>query len=327
MADVKETVKVAKNEWSMFKRRTILFIDEIHRFNKTQQDVLLPHVEDGTVIFLAATTENPSFSLNSALLSRCRVLQLTTLSPESLVKIMKRALATSSPEVDVEESALTWLANISGGDARHALNSLETILKWHSSSSSASENSPNLLKTDIVKEVLQRSHWNYDCKGDDHFHCASALQKSVRGSNPDAALYWTLRMLEGGEKPEYIARRFVRTASEDIGLADPQALSQAVATMQGCQMIGKPECNILLAQCAVYLARAKKSHEIMGAMDKALDFIRSSPNLPPVPLHLRNATSSMDRKAGVGLGYTYDLTKNQDLCYMPKGMENVKFLP
>ena len=320
-------MKIAKTEWNMFKRRTLLFIDEIHRFNKTQQDALLPHVEDGTVIFLGATTENPSFSLNSALLSRCRVVSLTKLSMNSLESILKKAIVAKFPEFhqrfDVE--TVKYLACLADGDARYALNSLETIMTWLTNSTDNADENQGIT-VEVVKTCLSKNHIKYDCKGDDHFYCGSALQKSIRGSAPDASLYWTMRMLEGGEKPEYIARRFIRIASEDIGLADPGAMGLAVSTMQGCQMIGRPECDVLLAQCVIYLAKAPKSHLVYAAMQRAQEHIKKADSQPPVPLHLRNATSNLDREAGFGVGYTYDLSKNQDLCYMPAGMEKIKFL-
>ena len=177
-----------------------------------------------------------------------------------------------------------------------------------------------------AQTCLSRQHLTYDRKGDEHFHCISALQKSIRGSDPNAAIYWTMRMFEAGEDPLFIARRLVRIAGEDVGLADTKALNLAVSTMQGCQLIGRPECNVLLAECAIYLAKAPKSHETYHAMNKAIEHIRNAPNVPSVPLHLRNATSKLSREAGYGAGYTAKLDQVQNIQYMPEGMESVKFL-
>ena len=232
VADVKEVVKVAKNEFAMFKRKTILFVDEIHRFNKTQQDTFLPHVENGTITLVGATTENPSFSLNAALLSRCKVIVLEKLKPEVVCDLLQKAAIKKGLEVsskgDIDPEALSYLSKISDGDARTALNSLEIAIN--------SRKPESRISVSEIKEALNRSHVLYDRKGDEHYHCASALQKSIRGSDDNAALYWCMRMLKGGEDPMFVARRLVVTASEDVGLADTKALSLAVAAMQGCQV-------------------------------------------------------------------------------------------
>ena len=323
VAEVKEVVKVAKNEAAMFKRATVLFMDEVHRFNKLQQDSFLPHVESGTITLIGATTENPSFSLNTALLSRCRVIVLEKLSGDSVVMILTKAceargvtIGQAKDNAAIDKEVLKYLSDMCDGDARTALNTLQLALD------SAKEDSQVTLEQ--VKESLKRSHVLYDRKGDEHYHCASALQKSIRGSDDNAALYWTMRMLQGGEDPLYIARRFVRIASEDVGLGDPQALPMAVSAMQGCQLIGKPECNVILAECAVYLARAKKSHEVYGAMNACLAHISDSERLPGVPLHLRNASTKLSGQLGYGKGYSYNLDKVKNIQYMPEGMENVK---
>lgn len=315
VGDVKEIVNVAKNERKMFKRKTILFVDEIHRFNKAQQDVFLPHIEDGTITLIGATTENPSFSLNSALLSRCKILKLSKVSSENVMKILKKV----NRDISIDDEALEYLSKICDGDVRSALNNLEVIMNW-------AEKTKTEVSIDDAKVCLSRQHIPYDKKGDEHYHCASALQKSIRGSDPNAAIYWTMRMFEGGEDPLFIARRFVRIASEDIGLADPNALTQAISTIQGCQYIGRPECNVLLAQCAIYLAKAPKSHLVYSAMTKAVDEIRNNPSIPAVPLILRNPTSKQDREDGHGVGYTSNLEHVEKLQYMPEGMESVKFL-
>jgi putative ATPase len=321
VADVKEAVKAAKNDLRMFKRKTILFIDEVHRFNKAQQDAFLPHVEDGTITLLGATTENPSFSLNSALLSRCRVVPLAKLNQDAVLAILQRAVSAATNHTDgvrIDEDAIKYLSGVADGDARTALNCLQIAVD--------SARHKGVVTLEDAKASLMRSHVLYDRNGDEHFHCISAMHKSIRGSNANAALYWTMRMLAGGEDPVYVARRLVRAASEDVGLADPQALPLAVSAMQGCQMLGKPECNVLLAQCSVYLARANKSHEIMDAMSNVLKtFEDTSSNLPPVPIHLRNASSKLATQMGYGKGYTHDLAVTHELQYMPEGMESVNF--
>ncbi|TRY61583.1 hypothetical protein TCAL_01761 [Tigriopus californicus] len=319
VAEIKEVVKVAKNDWQMTKRKTVLFIDEVHRFNKLQQDAFLPHVENGTITLIGATTENPSFSLNSALLSRCKVIPLEALSTEAVVQILERAKDQCASEFEVGQDCLTYLAQMSNGDARTALNSFQMALDSNAES--------KIINLDHIKESLRRSHVLYDRKGDEHFHCASALQKSIRGSDANAALYWTMRMLQGGEDPLFIARRLVRISCEDVGLADPSALGMAVSAMQGCQLIGKPECNVILAQCAVYLARAKKSHEVLKAMGQVIQQISNSEGevLPGVPLHLRNGSNKLAKDLGYGLGYSHDLNKVGHMSYMPEGLEDLNF--
>lgn len=319
VAEVKEVMKVAKNDFQITKRKTILFIDEVHRFNKLQQDAFLPHVENGTITLIGATTENPSFSLNSALLSRCKVIPLEALSSEAVLQILERAKENKASDFDIDDDCLSYLAQMSNGDARTALNSFQMALD-----SNADTKTINL---DHIKDSLRRSHVMYDRKGDEHFHCASALQKSIRGSDANAALYWTMRMLQGGEDPLFIARRLVRISCEDVGLADPTALNMAVSTMQGCQLIGKPECNVILAQCAVYLARAPKSHEVLKAMGEVIQLISKSEGepLPGVPLHLRNASNKLAKDMGYGQGYSHDLEKVGNVSYMPEGLEDVNF--
>jgi len=353
VAQVKTEVSNAKNERNLFKRSTMLFIDEIHRFNKTQQDTLLPHVEDGTITLIGATTENPSFSINSALLSRCRVIVLEKLSPKVIFEIVKRASeklqirmkkecddkfdsVNEQNYIIIEEKAISYLSNFADGDARTALNCLELSyqitkervaeVKSHNISVEQNNLHVNVITTEDIKQNIKRSHILYDKKGNEHYNCASALQKSIRGSDDSAALYWLMRMFDGGEDPLFIARRLVRTASEDIGLGDPNALGVAVAAMQGCQLIGRPECDVILAQCTTYLARAKKSHEVYNAMNKVRTLIRESDDtrgLPPVPLHLRNATSSLDRSLGFGVGY---VAQNfQSITYMPDELKEETF--
>ncbi|PNF22466.1 ATPase WRNIP1 [Cryptotermes secundus] len=338
--DVKDAVKIAKNELRSFKRRTILFMDEIHRFNKLQQDIFLPHVESGTITLIGATTENPSFSLNSALLSRCRVIVLEKLNTQHIIAILERTLIVIDgkivkageninftkpgdriPRVLIDEATVIWLAEMCDGDARVALNSLQLALQARDQDSGVI-----LISLDDIKDGVKRSHLLYDRKGDEHYNIISAMHKSIRASDDNAALYWMTRMLQGGEDPLYIARRLVRAASEDIGLADPMALTVAVSAMQGCQLLGMPECDVLLAQCAVYLARAPKSREMDHALALAKECIAEHKGpLPSVPLHLRNAPTRLMKDLGYGKGYNMAHKDISHLTYMPKGLENVDF--
>ncbi|XP_065206156.1 ATPase WRNIP1-like [Planococcus citri] len=330
--DVKEVINIAKNEMKMFQKRTILFMDEIHRFNKSQQDTFLPHIENGTITLIGATTQNPSFSLNNALLSRCRVITFDKLSVEDIVDILHRAvehvggyIGSSNENEDTQESfiidedTIKWLAEISDGDARIALNSLQMAIQ--------SKNETNAVITlSDIKESIKRSHLLYDRNGDEHYNIISALHKSVRASDDNAALYWLARMIEGGEDPIYIARRLVRAAAEDIGLADPQALVLAVSTLHGCQTIGMPESDVLLAQLAVYLARAPKSTEVYMALKDARKFIKEFKGpQPSVPLDLRNAPTKMMKDMGYGQHYNKQHKDVSGLTYMPEGLETLTF--
>ncbi|XP_059159318.1 ATPase WRNIP1-like [Physella acuta] len=324
ISDVKELAKVAKNDLKMLRRKTVLFLDEIHRFNKTQQDALLPHVEDGTITLIGATTENPSFHVNSALLSRCRVITLEKLKIDDIKAIIKRALPQlgitvvekmegidvkqnsfgSSPDVYIEEAAIEVLAGLVDGDARCALNGLQ--LAFEGSLAGQGPHKAACISIDVIKEALQRSHVLYDKNGEEHYNIVSALIKSMRGSDASAALYWMMRMIEGGENPLFVARRLVIFASEDVGLADPLALTQAVATHQACHLIGMPECVLNLTQCVIYLSRAPKSNQVMTAMEAARACVRNHEgSLPSVPLHLRNAPTKLTKTLGYGKGYKY----------------------
>ncbi|EDO40507.1 predicted protein [Nematostella vectensis] len=354
--DIKEVVKVAKNEQQMFRRKTILFVDEIHRFNKTQQDTFLPHVENGTITLIGATTENPSFQLNTALLSRCRVIVLDKLSSEHLQRILCRAVENmgcvienksstgkDSMEMDsdsptvaiIERDAITALANLCDGDARVALNGLQLAVQSQTSGSSLrrqKQNAPDPSRVRVnvahVKEGLQRTHLLYDRAGEEHFNIISALHKSLRGSDGNAALYWLARMLTAGEDPLYIARRLVRFASEDVGLADPNALNQTVAAYQACHFIGLPECEVILAQATIYLARAPKSIEVYSAYNNAKACVKNwdGPH-PPVPLHIRNAPTKLMKTLGYGDGYKYNPAYDEpvDQTYLPPELHNVDF--
>ena len=335
VSEVKEVVQTAKTELKMFKRKTILFLDEVHRFNKTQQDHFLPHIESGTIIFIGATTENPSFSLNNALLSRCKLISLEKLSASAVYEIIKRALDQEKVEivdgVDVEKAeghmsasitdeAVKYLSNIVDGDARAALTYLEMVINNSRSSNSQ-------INLEMVGSAVSKTSVKYDRKGDQHYFMASALQKSIRGSDDNAALYWLGRMLRGGEDPAFIGRRLVRCASEDIGLADNSSLSIAVSAMQGAQLLGRPECDVLLAQATVHLARAPKSYEVSAALTNVYEVIDNpgTRGLPEVPLHLRQGGGKVGKEQGWGVGYSFDLGKVKDIEYMPAQLRGQNF--
>ncbi|CAH1998652.1 unnamed protein product [Acanthoscelides obtectus] len=321
--EVQQLITMAKNDLK-FGRRTVLFMDEIHRFNKKQQDTFLLSVEKGELILIGATTENPSFILNSALLSRCRVIVLNKLDSVELYSILERAAkALKFTIVDrcsvvpnsIQQDALKWLADISDGDARIALTNLQLVVQ-------DSHNKNKSISVKDIEEGIKKSHMLYDHSGEEHYNIISAMHKSIRKSDDNAALYWTTRMIVSGEDPRFIARRLVRAASEDIGNADPAALALAVSTMQGCQLLGMPECDVLLAQCAIYLARAPKSREADSALAKAKATIeRWKGPQPAVPMHLRNAPTRLMKDLGYGKveeGGTY-------VC-MPTEMSGVRFL-
>ena len=330
VVEVKDVIKTAKTELIMFKRRTILFLDEVHRFNKSQQDSFLPHIESGTIIFIGATTENPSFSLNAAMLSRCQVVALGKLSQAAVMEILERALqvegvtvveAEVEPELGataVERAALLLLADTADGDARAALNSLEVVV------GGAAREGGRV----GVAEARAAVGWaGPSLDKEQHYQLASALQKSIRGGADSAALYWLARALRAGEDPVFLARRLVRCASENVGLGDSAALPLAVAAMQGTQLLGRPECDVLLAHCATYLARARKSHAVYGALGRAYAAVDSPGpgGLPAVPLHLRPATSSVGRELGWGSGYSANLSTVGNLQYLPDSLQGTDF--
>ena len=305
VADLRRIVAEARERLGMYGRRTILFVDEIHRFNKAQQDVILPHVEDGTVTFIGATTENPSFEVIGPLLSRSRVFTLKSLSPEQVETIVGRALADGDRGegelgVVLEREALEHLVNIANGDARVALNALETAAY----ATSPGEGGRRLIDLNTISDALQRRSPLYDKAGEGHYDTISAFIKSVRGSSPDGALYWLARMIEAGEDPLFIVRRLVVLAAEDIGLAEPEALAVAVAAQQAVHFLGMPEGRIPLAEATVYLATAPKSNSAYIAMEQALEDARERAN-EPVPLHLRNAVTGLMRQMGYGKDYKY----------------------
>jgi putative ATPase len=314
--DIRDIVKDAEDRRKYYGERTILFVDEIHRFNKSQQDAFLPPVEKGIITLIGATTENPSFEVNSALLSRCRVVVLERLSEEDIVAILRRAITDKekglgNEPIVVDDETLFSLANVANGDGRNALNTLEIATKIAPLTPSGSplkrgrESTASIhITKDLIAQALQRTHLVYDRAGEEHYNIISALHKSMRGSDADAALYWLGRMLEAGEDPLYVARRLVRFASEDIGLADPNALVQSVAAYQACHFIGMPECNVILAQSVAYLAKAPKSNALYNAYGMVQQDIRDLPN-EPVPLHIRNAPTKLMKNLGYGKGYKY----------------------
>ena len=305
VAELRRIAAEAQDRLGMHGRRTILFIDEIHRFNKAQQDVILPHVEGGTLVLIGATTENPSFEVISPLLSRTRVFTLDPLTAEQVEQIVARALedeerglGAGKPRVDGE--ALKALVTLANGDARTALNALELA----AAATEPDEQGVRLITKPTVEDAMQQRSQLYDKAGDQHYDTISAFIKSVRGSDPDAAIYWLARMIEAGEDALFIARRLVILAAEDVGMADPQALSVAVAAQQAVHFVGMPEGRILLAEATVYLATAPKSNSAYAAIGDALEDVRKSRN-EPVPLHLRNAVTGLMREMDYGKGYKY----------------------
>jgi putative ATPase len=303
--EIKEVIHEAEEEWRYSKRRTVLFVDEIHRFNKAQQDAFLPHVERGTIILIGATTENPSFEVISPLLSRTKVFTLQSLKEEEIELILNRALADRERglgkyQTAFEPEVIKSICHLANGDARAALNTLEMLVL----TTSPGDEGIRRVKKEDLKEVLQRKAYLYDKSGEEHYNLISALHKSLRGSDPDATLYWLGRMLEAGEDPLYIARRMIRFASEDIGMADPQALQVAVAAQQAFHFVGLPEGDLALAQAAVYLATAPKSNAIYTAYQRVQRDIRETENMP-VPLHIRNAPTKLMEDLGYGKEYKY----------------------
>lgn len=324
--EIKGVMATAEALRKIENRQTVLFVDEIHRFNKAQQDAFLPYVENGTIVLIGATTENPSFELNSALLSRMKVFVLEELSPEHVVQILEQALADKErglgqSSVKISPDFLLLLANLSSGDARSALNSLELAIML-----AERQNKKEVDELD-VKQAVQKTMLKYDKDGEHHFNLISALHKSIRNSDVDASLYWLARMLEAGEDPMYVARRLVRFASEDIGLAAPQALSQAVSAMQAVSLIGMPEGKLALAQVVVYMASCPKSNAVYVAYKQAAQDANNT-FAHPVPLHLRNAPTKLMNQIGYGKGYKYahDYDDGKaDMNCLPEELANRKY--
>lgn len=299
--EIRAAISIAQQQRDAHGRKTLLFVDEVHRFNKSQQDAFLPYVEDGTVIFIGATTENPSFELNNALLSRCRIYVLKSLTLDDIKNIVTHSLpelnANNNSTLTIEEKALELLANAADGDARRALNLLEIAADLVPDDSS-------VLNTDILQQVLVGDNRRFDNKGEYFYDQISALHKSIRGSDPDASLYWLCRMLDGGCDPLYIARRLVRIASEDIGNADPRALEITLNAWNAQERLGSPEGELSLAQAVVYLAIAAKSNAVYTAYKAVMADIRSMPSYE-VPIHLRNAPTKLMKQLDYGEDYRY----------------------
>lgn len=303
--DMEEVVAAAKNNQGMYGKKTILFIDEIHRFNKGQQDYLLPFVEDGTIILIGATTENPYFEVNPALLSRSVIFELKKLSTEDIRTLLLRAVndtekGMGSYHAQMDDDALEFLADMANGDARAALTAIELGIL----TTDRSEDGIIHITLDVASECIQKRVINYDKTGDNHYDTISAFIKSMRGSDPDAAVYYLARMLYAGEDVKFIARRIMILASEDIGNADPQALQVAVAAAQAVERLGMPEARIVLAQAVTYMASAPKSNSAINAIDKAMRVVQET-KTPPVPVHLQDAHYKSAGKLGHGKGYKY----------------------
>lgn len=329
VAEVRAILKDADERRNFYSERTILFIDEIHRFTKSQQDALLPAVEQGIVTLIGATTENPSFEVNAALLSRMCVLTLSQLPPEDLAKILKRALLDEEKglgklNLNLTDEAILFLATIANGDGRNGLNMLELVANVLEAEHREEE---KVDQEDIAK-IVEKNTLLYDKGGEEHYNIISALHKCMRGNDANAALYWAGRMLEAGEEPLYLTRRLIRFASEDIGLADPQALVQAVAAHQASHAIGMPECGVVIAQCVAYMANAPKSIKLYTAYQNVQEDIKHLPNLP-VPLHIRNAPTSLMKNLGYGKGYKYTPAfENKEEAaqdYLPSELKNRKY--
>ena len=327
--EVREVMAEAEEYRLQSSHRTLVFIDEIHRFNKAQQDAFLPYVENGTIILIGATTENPSFEVNSALLSRSKVFVLDPLAAEHLVQIMKAALedrerGLGDENITAEGDLLSAIAGYASGDARVALNTLELAASIAEPDASGARR----LTPEVLREAMQRAAIRYDKDGEEHYNLISAFIKSIRNSDADAAVYWLARMLEAGEDPLYVARRLVIHASEDIGLADPNALTQAVAAMQAAHFVGLPEAKLALTQAAIYLSLAPKSNAVieayLSAQKDALETERQ-----PVPLHLRNAATSLMKQVGYGKGYQYahlfESGRAEEMECLPEGLRGRKY--
>ncbi|MBN2884877.1 replication-associated recombination protein A [Patescibacteria group bacterium] len=292
--------------------KTILFIDEIHRWNKSQQDALLPQVENGVITLIGATTENPSFAVNGALLSRVKVVVLEALNEEDLMVIVKRAAKTLSVKIKANPARL--IARLANGDARRAIGLVETAVAHNKD-----------IDVDLIKEIINKPNLLYDKSGEEHYNLISALHKSMRGNNENASLYYLARMLEAGEDPLYIARRLVRFASEDVGMANNSALLLATAVYDACKNIGMPECGVHLAHAVTYLAKAAKNIDVYQAFNEAMTEVRNSGNLP-VPLHLRNAPTKLMKNLGYGKDYKYTpLEDDSNQEYLPEALKGRKF--
>ncbi|MBI5589006.1 MAG: replication-associated recombination protein A [Deltaproteobacteria bacterium] len=336
--DIRAVIEIATDQQRLYRKKTILFVDEIHRFNKSQQDAFLPHVESGLITLIGATTENPSFEVIPALMSRCRVVVLKMLSTEALEAIIQNALSDTERGLGktglrLSPDAVSCLIRMADGDARNVLNSLEVVASLVVSEPAASETDPSgaLIQREItvrdVEAAVQKKALLYDKSGEEHYNLISAFHKSLRGSDPDAALYWLERMISSGEDPIYVARRMVRFASEDIGNADPYALDITLRATEAFRMLGHPEGELALAQAAVYLATAPKSNSVYAAMGSVKKAIGDTGAIP-VPFHIRNAPTRLMKDLGYGDGYQYahdfqDAFVPQD--YLPEPLQNKRF--
>ena len=326
--DMEEVVQAAKNNQGMYQKKTILFIDEIHRFNKSQQDYLLPFVEDGTIILIGATTENPYFEVNNALLSRSIIFELQPLSVDNIVTLLQRAVSDTKKGMGVyhaqlEESAAEFLADMANGDARNALNALELGILTTEKGADGMVH----ITVDVAKECIQKRTLRYDKTGDNHYDTISAFIKSMRGSDPDAAVYYLARMLYSGEDIKFISRRIMICAAEDVGLADPNALTVAVSAAQAVERIGMPEAQIILAEAVNYVACAPKSNASYMAINHAMEIVKTT-KTPPVPVHLQDSHYKGAAKIGHGLGYLYAHNYENHYVnqqYLPDGLEHERF--
>ena len=326
--DMEEVVKTAQDYLGMYGKKTILFVDEIHRFNKGQQDYLLPFVEDGTLVLIGATTENPYFEVNSALISRSIVFELKSLEKKDIDKLLLRAVSDTEKGMGaygavLDDDAREFLSDIAGGDARAALNALELAIL----TTEKSEDGKIHITLEVASECIQKRVVRYDKTGDNHYDTISAFIKSMRGSDPDAAVYYLGRMLYAGEDIKFIARRIMIHAAEDVGMADPQALNVAVSAAQAVERIGMPEARIILAEAVIYIASAPKSNSVISAIDQAMEAVRTE-KTRPVPVHLKDTHYKGAEKLGHGAGYLYPhdfpghYVKQQ---YLPDGMEGRTF--
>ncbi|MBS6927336.1 MAG: replication-associated recombination protein A [Finegoldia magna] len=320
--DIREVISTAKTNLSMYNKKTVLFIDEIHRFNKSQQDALLGYVEDGTITLIGATTENPFFEVNKALLSRCQIIELKQLTDNDIRNIIENALTEDKKlkemNIQIDEKAIEVLVNSSNGDARSALNALEIAVE-----STDQDNGCLIIDEDAIKNSVFKPVLKYD-KEEDHYNVISAFIKSMRGSDIDAALYYLARMIESGEDPKFIARRMVIFASEDIGLANPEALTVAINVFNAVNLIGLPECRINLSNGVIYLASSEKSNTSYVAIDKALEDIRQN-KIYDVPSHLKDAHYDGAKPLNRGLGYKYPHNDDSYQQYLPDELKNQKY--
>ena len=325
---IKDVMELAAYEIRQNNLKTILFVDEIHRFNKAQQDAFLPFVENGTIILIGATTENPSFEVNSALLSRCKVFIFNKLSEENIFELLNKALIDKTNglgnyNLKIEDVALRFIAQFADGDARIAYNIIELV----NNSLPEERTSQEIITYAQIEAIIQKKVLLYDKNGDEHFNIISALHKSMRGSDPDAAAYWTLRMIEGGEDPLYIIRRIVRFAAEDIGLADTNALAVALSAKSSFEFIGPPEGNLAIIESAVYCALAPKSNSLYKAYNEIMMDIKNHMTLP-VPMHIRNAPTKLMKELGYGNGYKYPHDYSNAIVsqsYLPEKLKGKKY--